>query len=69
LLTPVVPVRAVCDELHVSRKTFRVWERGGVVPSGATIEYNGVRYVFAHRLEETLNSIARHRAGTRGAAA
>lgn len=69
MLTPVVPVRAVCDELHVSRKTFRVWERGGVIPPDATTEYNGVRYVFAHRLEETMANIARYRAGTRGVAA
>lgn len=65
MLTPVVPVRAVCDELHVSRKTFRVWECDGVIPPGAAIEYNGVRYVFAHRLEETMDKIARHRAGIR----
>jgi hypothetical protein len=65
LLPPVVPVSEVCAEFGVTRKTFRVWERDGVVPAGATIEYHGTRYVLADKLHEAMESIARHRAGNR----
>lgn len=65
MLPPVVPVSEVCVELRVTRKTFRVWERDGVVPAGATIEHHGTRYVLAERLQEVMQSIARYRAGNR----
>ena len=64
MISAVVPVRAVCDELGVHRKTFRVWENTGVIPAGATIEFNGTRYVLADRLNDVMDSIARHRAGS-----
>ena len=41
MLPPVVPVSAVCDELQISRKTFRRWEAEGSLPVGSVTEYNG----------------------------
>lgn len=68
MLPPVVPVSEVCAEFGVHRKTFRDWENKGVIPAGATIEHHGTRYVLAHKLEEVMTSIARHRAHIRSTA-
>lgn len=65
MLSPVVPVSAVCDELQVSRKTFRRWEMDGVIPQGAVIEHKGIKYLVAAALDDVLERIARHRAGNR----
>lgn len=42
MLPPVVPVSAVCDELGISRKTFRRAEVQGGIPPGAVTEYAAV---------------------------
>jgi hypothetical protein len=62
MLPPVVPVSAVCDELGISRKTFRRYEAGGRIPPGAVTEYRGVKYVLADRLTEVMDRIAQVRA-------
>jgi NADH:ubiquinone oxidoreductase subunit H len=64
MLPPVVPVSAVCDELQISRKTFRRAEVDGHIPAGAVTEYRGVKYVLADRLDDVFRAIATTRSTT-----
>lgn len=64
MLPPVVPVSAVCDELSISRKTFRRAEVDGCIPAGSVTEYHGVKYILADRLEDVFRAIATNRSTT-----
>lgn len=64
MLPPVVPVSAVCEELSISRKTFRRAEAEGRVPAGAVTEYRGVKYVLADKLDDVFRAIAMTRSTT-----
>ncbi|MGH3401877.1 MAG: hypothetical protein ACRDRJ_05045 [Streptosporangiaceae bacterium] len=57
MLFPVIPVSAVCDELRISRKTFRRCEIEGGIPAGAVTEYRGVKYVLADRVDDVFRAI------------